>query len=196
MSASNALLEQDERQAGDPPPALSRMKIPWNFVTKNLVGHELLRKKLREKINKLQRHLKHFPPDAVHLNIVLERHVRRHSHSARLTLRLPSSILHTMKSAPEVIAAFDLAVKALLRELQSLKTDLRGEVAWKQKERRRELRRATRGAGFAAAPPSGRRGAAKPIGRRGRLPPAALPGFGAPRPPASEALGIERRDPG
>jgi ribosomal subunit interface protein len=137
MSTSTAFF--DEQEAGAASPAPSRMEIPWNFVTKNLVGHELLRKKLLEKISKLQRHLKNFPADAVHLNIVLERQVRRHFHTARLTLRLPSNTLHTMKSAPDVIAAFDLAVKALLRELQDLKTDLRGEAAWKRKELRKNF---------------------------------------------------------
>src|SRR5436190_7050042 len=44
---------------------------PWNLVTKNRHGHELLREKLREKIHKLETHLKHFPPGAVHLQIRL-----------------------------------------------------------------------------------------------------------------------------
>jgi ribosome-associated translation inhibitor RaiA len=147
MSGST-LLNHREPEAGTP----SSPAIPWNYVTKNLVGHELLRKKLREKITKLQKQLKHFPTDAVHLNIVLERHPRRNFHTARLTLRLPSNILHSAKSAPDVIAAFDLSVKALLRELQALKTDLRGEIAWKRKERRAEFRRIIKGAGFTALP--------------------------------------------
>ena len=151
MSASS-LLDHHKPEAGAPSPAPCEGTIPWNFVTKNLVGHPLLRKKLREKITKLQKHLKHFPADAVHLNIVLERHPRRHFHTARLTLRLPSNILHAEKSAPDIVAAFDLAVKALLRELQSFKTDLRGEAAWKNKERRAKLRRAIKGDGFAVMP--------------------------------------------
>src|SRR5437016_2173931 len=44
---------------------------PWNLVTKYLHGHELLREKLREKIHKLETHLKHFPPGTVHLQICL-----------------------------------------------------------------------------------------------------------------------------
>ena len=34
--------------------------IPWNLVTKNLQDSELLHKKLQEKINKLEKHLKRF----------------------------------------------------------------------------------------------------------------------------------------
>jgi hypothetical protein len=40
--------------------------FPWNLVT-NLRVDELLRKNLRQKFTKLEKHLKHFPPDAVHL---------------------------------------------------------------------------------------------------------------------------------
>ena len=107
--------------------------LPWNLVTKNLQVDGLLRKKLRQKINKLEKHLKHFPPDTVHLLVVLERQPKKPLHAAALTLRVPSNILHSEKSAPDVIKAFDDAVKALLRELESLKSDLRAETFWKRK---------------------------------------------------------------
>jgi len=76
----------------------------------------------------------HFPSDAVHLQVVLERHPKKLLHTATLTLRVPSNILHSEKSAPDIISAFDSAVKALLRELQSLKADLRRERFWKRKD--------------------------------------------------------------
>jgi ribosomal subunit interface protein len=102
--------------------------LPWNLVTKNLHGHELLRKKLHQKITKLEKHLKHFPPDTVHLQIVLERHPKKPLHSAALNLRVPSNILHSEKSSADVIKALDEAVKALLRDLDSLKAELRRET--------------------------------------------------------------------
>ena len=71
----------------------SLKELPWNLVAKNLHGHELLRKKLREKISKLEKHLNHFPIDAVHLHIALERHPGKELHTAALTLRVPSNIL-------------------------------------------------------------------------------------------------------
>jgi ribosomal subunit interface protein len=113
--------------------------LPWNLVTKNLQVDGLLRKKLRQKITKLEKQLKHFPPDTVHLLVVLERQPKKPLHAAALTLRVPSNILHSEKSAPDVIKAFDDAVKALLRELESLKSDLRAETFWKRKARRKEL---------------------------------------------------------
>ena len=39
--------------------------LPWNIVTRNLHGHALLRKKIWEKITKLEKHLKHFPTGTV-----------------------------------------------------------------------------------------------------------------------------------
>src|SRR5207247_1971013 len=64
---------------------------------------------------------------------------------------VPSNILHSQKSAPDVIKSFDDAVKALRRELESLKSDLRREALWKRKARRAELRAAKEFL-FAAAP--------------------------------------------
>ncbi len=125
--------------------------LPWNLVTKNLHGHELLRKKLRQKISKLERYLKYFPPDTVHLHIALERHPEKERCTAALTLRVPSNILRGEKSAPEVIKAFDDAVKALLRELESLKAELRRDTFWKRKGRREQLHQ-LKAAGFAAQP--------------------------------------------
>jgi len=127
------------------------VSLPWNLVTKNLHGHELLRKKLREKISKLEKHLKRFAADAVHLQIILERHPRKPMHTAELTLRVPSDILHSEKSNSDVIKTFDAAVKALLRELESLKADLCREPLWKRKKRREQLR-ALKSARFVSEP--------------------------------------------
>jgi ribosomal subunit interface protein len=125
--------------------------MPWNIVTKNIIEDDLLRKKIREKIGKLERHLVHFPPDAVHLHVALERHSKKELYFARLNLRVPSHILHTEQSAPDLVQAFDDAVKALLRELETLKSRLRGEPFWKHKDRRQQLRE-LKATGFAAEP--------------------------------------------
>lgn len=116
------------------------MILTWNLVTKHLNPHEQLQQKIRQKIGKLETHLQHFPPDAVHLLVHIERHPKREDFTASLTLRLPSNILHTRKVAVDPIAAFDHSVRALLRELSSLKSDLRREESWKRKGRRGLLR--------------------------------------------------------
>jgi RNA polymerase sigma factor (sigma-70 family) len=118
------------------------MTIPWNIVTKNVSPDEAklpLEKKLRAKIGKLERHLKHFPPEAVHLQIILEQHPKKPIYTASLNLRVPSNILHSEKSGRDLIGAFDAAFKILLRELESLKAGLRRERFWKRKERREQL---------------------------------------------------------
>lgn len=127
------------------------MTFTWNVVSSHTEPDEQLKRKFRQKIAKLEKHLKHFPPDAVHLQIALERHPKKPIHTVMLTLRVPSHILHTTKSAVEPITAFDEAIKALLRELESFKSGLRGEILWKRRARR-ELLHQLKAAGFAAEP--------------------------------------------
>jgi len=125
--------------------------IPWNLVTKNLHGHELLRKKLLQKIQKLSRHLRRFPPGTVHLLVALEKNPKKEEYTAGLTLRVPSNILRAEKTGRDVIQALDAAVKTLLRELESLKADLRREAFYRRKARRAALHQ-MKASGFAAEP--------------------------------------------
>ena len=136
------------------------MRIPWNIVTKNLSPNDArlpLEKKLQQKIAKFDRHLAHFPADAVHLQIVLEKHPRKDLYLASLTLRVPSDILHVEEAGRDLIGAFDDAVKSLLRRLKSYKSSLHGEKFWKRKERREKLH-ALKATGFASEPQAGGKG--------------------------------------
>lgn len=113
------------------------MTLAWNLVSKHITPHAQLQQKIREKISKLEQHLQHFPPDAVHLLINLERHPKTEVFTVGLTLRLPSNILHSEKEAKnQPIPAFDKAVRALLRELEDFKSELRHEDGWRHKGRR------------------------------------------------------------
>jgi ribosomal subunit interface protein len=113
--------------------------------------HGQLQKKLRQKISKLEKHLKNFPPDEMHLHIALGRHPKKERFSAALTLRLPSNILRAEKSGPDIIKAFDQVVKAVLRELETFKSKLRSEALWKRGDCRAELHEA-KAMRFAAEP--------------------------------------------
>lgn len=106
------------------------MTLKWNLVTKGMRPHGQMRHKLQQKVEKLEMHLGHFPTDAVHLQVALQRQPRNVGFLAALTLRLPSNILHAEKAGPDPVPAFDLAVKALLRELAVLKSALRRESDW------------------------------------------------------------------
>ncbi len=113
------------------------MRVKWNLVTKGMRPHAQLQDKLEQKIAKLESHLEHFPPDAVHLQVSLQRHPKRSWFATALTLRLPSNTLQSSKSGPDPVPAFDQAVKALLRELATLKSGLRHESDWERVARRK-----------------------------------------------------------
>jgi ribosome-associated translation inhibitor RaiA len=106
------------------------MRLNWNLVTTGMRPHAQIRNKLQQKVEKLETHLEHFPPDAVHLLVHLRRQPRRVEFVAALTLRLPSNILHAEKTGPDPVPAFDQAIKALLREVAVLKSALRRESQW------------------------------------------------------------------
>lgn len=103
------------------------MTLKWNLVTKGMRPHAQLQSKLKQKIAKLEKHLEHFPPDAVHLQVSLERHPKRVWFDTALTLRLPATVLQSEKSGADPLPAFDQAIKTLLREVAGLKSDLRRE---------------------------------------------------------------------
>lgn len=108
------------------------MNLKWALFTKNMHPHGQLRRKLQQKVQKLETHLAHFPPDAVHLQVNLEKHPRKIWFGAGLTLRLPSNMLRAEKFGPDPITVFDQAIKALLREVAVLKSSLRRESDWKR----------------------------------------------------------------
>ena len=110
----------------------NRMKLNWSLTAKGLRPHGQLQQKFQQKIRKLQSHLEHFPPDAVFLEVHLEKHPRKPLFTAGLTLRVPSNQLHAEKSGADPVPAFDQSVKALLRELAVLKSGLRHEADLKR----------------------------------------------------------------
>jgi len=110
------------------------MTLKWNLVAKGMRPHGQLRAKLQQKIRKLELHLAHFPADAVHLQVHLERLPKKEEFNTRLTLHLPSNVLYATKVADDPVPAFDQAVKALLRELAVLKSALRHKNSWPRSE--------------------------------------------------------------
>ncbi len=108
------------------------MNLNWSLFTKNLKPHAQLRLKLQQKVNKIAKHLEHFSEDAVHLKVNLERHPKKYWFSASLTLKLPTGPLRAAKFGEDPLPAFDQAVAALLRELNTRKSDLRHEKEWRR----------------------------------------------------------------
>jgi ribosome-associated translation inhibitor RaiA len=113
------------------------MTLKWNLVTKGMRPRAQLQTKLEQKIAKLETHLEHFPSDAVHLQVSLERHPKRVWYATALTLHLPSNTLESKKSGSDPLPVFDRAIKALLREVAVLKSALRRESDWARVARRK-----------------------------------------------------------
>jgi ribosomal subunit interface protein len=114
----------------------AKMEIPWNVITKNIDRDEFTEKKIREKVAKIAKHLEGFPKDSVHLHVALERNPKKDCFTARLTLRVPSNILHSEKTTDDLIKALNLAVDSLLHDLDAFKATLTDSRYWKRKERR------------------------------------------------------------
>jgi ribosome-associated translation inhibitor RaiA len=106
------------------------MTLKWNLVSKGMRAHAQLHAKLREKIQKLERQLEHFPEDAVELQVALEHHPKKGWFKAGLSLFVPSNVLHAEKRAVNPISALDQAVKVLLRELAVLKAGFKHKHDW------------------------------------------------------------------
>ncbi len=119
------------------------MTLTWNLVAKHLKPHAQWRGKMQQKIAKLEQHLVKFPPDAVHLQVQVERSPKREEFQVALTLTLPAKTLRSTKQAADPIPALDAAVKALLRELVTLKAELRREAPRKRERVRADARAVT-----------------------------------------------------
>jgi RNA polymerase sigma factor (sigma-70 family) len=117
----------------------AQASFSWNVVTKGFHAHEQIQQRVRQALSKLERHLEHFPADAVHLQVALDKHPKKPLFTAGLVLRVPSNILRGEDKAVDPVPALNGAMKRLLRQLAELKSDLRREVLWKRKGRRAEL---------------------------------------------------------
>jgi ribosomal subunit interface protein len=114
--------------------------ISWNIVNKNVSPSVSLKQKLTRKVAVLAKYLIHFPPETLHLQVVLAKLMKRDLYTVSLTLRMPSNILHAEKSSHDLFEAIDSAVAVLLREVKSLNADLPGEYQWKRPACRARLR--------------------------------------------------------
>jgi ribosomal subunit interface protein len=120
--------------------AVRQNAIKWNIVSKNFRPGFSVKEKLAHKIAGVGKHLVHFSPETLHLQVLMEKQAKRGTYTVRLTLRLPSNILHAAKSDDDLLHAIDTATAALESEVKSLKAELRGDYRWKRPVRRAKLR--------------------------------------------------------
>lgn len=103
----------------------NRIFLPWNIVTHNFTPREELKQWVQREIQKLERHLTNFPHESVHLQVVFEYHKKTKKFTSNLTLRLPSNLLNAKTIDEDPISALANSAKALIREVDRLKDDLR-----------------------------------------------------------------------
>lgn len=104
---------------------VNHLFLPWNIVARNFTPREELKQWVQREIKKLERHLTNFPHESVHLHVDFEYHKKTKKFTSSLTLRLPSNLLNSKAIDDEPISALAQATKALIREVDKLKDDLR-----------------------------------------------------------------------
>jgi DNA-directed RNA polymerase specialized sigma24 family protein len=67
--------------------------------------------------------------------------IKKGTYTVKLTLRLPSNILHAEKSDDDLLHAIDAATSALESEVKSLKAELRRDFRWKRPAWRARMHR-------------------------------------------------------
>src|SRR4051812_28639905 len=111
------------------------MTYTWHSTTRNIHA-ENLGQKFSKRLDLIKKHLTHFPQGTVHLDISLEKNTKKDWYTAKLHLRLPARILNATKEADNMMTAFDRAADALVREIKSHKSELRGDANWNRGNRR------------------------------------------------------------
>jgi ribosomal subunit interface protein len=124
--------------------------IHWNIVTRNIEADQGVQSRLRQKIVRLEKHLKTIAPERLHLQVRLEKDSKKQLFTAALTLTSPPDIFRVEKSAPDLLQAFDDALHALERELENRA----GTRVRERAEKRSETRERSAPGIFTAEPQS------------------------------------------
>jgi ribosomal subunit interface protein len=114
------------------------MTYTWHSTTKNIHA-ENLGLKFNRRLDLIKKHVTHFPQGTVHLDISVEKNLKKDFYTAKLHLRLPARMLNATKDADNMMTAFDRAADALIREIKKHKSELRGDSNWERHERRAGL---------------------------------------------------------
>ena len=117
------------------------MRVETAFDNIELDGRE--RQALDRGISRIERRARLFPPELARLTVRIAGHGRPHPKLAevRVTLANPARVIEARAENREVAAAIHEAFEELERQLERLKSDLRGEKTWRRRQRRERLRR-------------------------------------------------------
>lgn len=82
---------------------------------------------------KIEKLLKRYSPDLVHLHGCFEKHSRKREHAFSLTLSLPTGKLHATATESEVRLSAKKAFSDLEKQLKKHQSLLRKDYEWKRK---------------------------------------------------------------
>ncbi len=116
------------------------MKVQREFEGLTLgPGEERL---FERRLARLEKLVRVFPPELVHLRVVIRREGKPTSphYEGRFVLKTPPRVIETGATAETVAGVIQEGFEELTRRLQEVKAKLRGEHLWKRKARREKLR--------------------------------------------------------
>ncbi|MSO20573.1 MAG: hypothetical protein EXQ56_08945 [Acidobacteria bacterium] len=101
-----------------------------HFAYHHVVRTAQIDKTIALNTEKLNKYLKHFEPDLVHLHGVLEYNSAKDIPTCSLNLSLPSAVLHAKETDDSILSALQECFKDLLRQVNKHKASLRREATW------------------------------------------------------------------
>jgi ribosome-associated translation inhibitor RaiA len=87
----------------------------------------LLEEKIQEKVTKLRKLLPSFPEDAVHLQVVFEKHPKREEYTSSLNLSFPQRTLYVSDKEADPLFAVHEAFNELFHRVKKFKSKLNQE---------------------------------------------------------------------
>jgi ribosomal subunit interface protein len=110
------------------------MKVTYSHM--KIEFRKTIEPALNRGIAKLEKLLKKYQPDLVHLNSSVERIERTEQFSFALSLALPTGTLHAAKTAADVRASAKGALAELETQVKKHQQKLRKDYEWKRKRHR------------------------------------------------------------
>ena len=110
------------------------MKISFSY--KHMELRQEVEAEVHRHVPKLEKLLKRYAPDLVHLHGSFEKHPRNIQYSFSLNLSLPTGTLHATGEAPDCRMSVHEAFVELESQLKKHQSKLRKDYEWKRKRPR------------------------------------------------------------
>ncbi len=111
------------------------MRIETHY--RHMQGNHRLEEKVQEKVGKLGKLIPSFPEDAVHLQVVFEKHPKREEYTSSLNLSFPQRTLYVSDKETEPLFAANEAFNELFHRVKKFKSKLNREREMGRKRQRK-----------------------------------------------------------